>query len=106
VRRGGVVAKWYRHSLSLSLLTLFALSFIGHAMAGHAHNNIERLEHAQAPLSLGGYLGCARFWFESFQNWQSEFLSVFALVILSIWLREAHSPESKPLTAPHSSTGQ
>jgi hypothetical protein len=44
-------------------------------------------------------------WFESFQNWQSEFLSTAVLVVLSIWLRQMNSPESKKVTAPHGETG-
>jgi hypothetical protein len=51
------------------------------------------------------YLGNSRLWFESFQNWESEFLSVFAIVILSIFLRQKGSPQSKPVDAPHSETG-
>jgi hypothetical protein len=47
----------------------------------------------------------ARFWFESFQNWQSEFLSTAVIVVLSIVLRQQASPESKPVNAPHSETG-
>ena len=47
-----------------------------------------------------------RFWFESFQNWQSEFLSVFTIVFLSIFLREKGSPQSKPVDAPNSGTGE
>ncbi|MDR6515454.1 hypothetical protein J2780_002032 [Chryseobacterium camelliae] len=47
------------------------------------------------------YISGSRFWFESFQNWQSEFLAVASIVILSIWLREKGSPESKPVDMPH-----
>jgi hypothetical protein len=53
----------------------------------------------------GEYLGEAQFWFESFQNWQSEFLAVVALILLSIWLREKDSPQSKKMTARHTDTG-
>jgi hypothetical protein len=52
------------------------------------------------------YMGESRFWFESFQNWQSEFLSVFAIVVLSIFLRQQGSPQSKPVDAPHGETGE
>ncbi len=62
--------------------------------------NKEALEHGQPAESLLGYISSAQFWFESFQNWQSEFLAIFAIVILSIWLREKGSPESKPVAAP------
>ena len=61
--------------------------------------------HGGTPHTLGAHLGDAQFWFESMQNWQSEFLAVFALVLLSIVLRQKDSPQSKPMEAPHSSTG-
>ena len=51
------------------------------------------------------YIRSSQFWFESFQNWQSEFLAIAAMVVLSIHLRQRGSPESKPVDAPHSQTG-
>jgi hypothetical protein len=105
VRRGGWVLKLYEHSLSLAFLLLFVLTFALHALSGLSLYNEERSAHGQAVASLGEYLGGSRFWFESFQNWQSEFLAVLAIVVLSIFLREKGSPESKPVAAPHSQTG-
>jgi hypothetical protein len=105
VRRGGWVLKLYEHSLSLAFLLLFVLAFALHALSGLSLYNEERSAHGQAVASLGEYLGGSRFWFESFQNWQSEFLAVLAIVVLSIFLREKGSPESKPVAAPHSETG-
>jgi hypothetical protein len=95
----------YEHSLSLALLTFFSMAWIGHGLAGRAHFNSELQEHGLATITFAQYLGSSRFWFESFQNWQSEFVAVAAIVILSIWLREAGSPESKPVDAPDSNTG-
>lgn len=46
------------------------------------------------------------FWFETFQNWQSEFLSVLAIVFFTIFLRQKGSPESEPVDTPHSKTGK
>jgi hypothetical protein len=103
VRRGGLWLAVYSHSLSIALL-LFAGSFVGHALGGLAAYNGERAAHGDAPVALAGYVGSSQFWFESFQNWQSEFLAVYALVTLSIWLREKGSPESKPVAAPHDQT--
>jgi hypothetical protein len=57
-------------------------------------------------VSAAGYLATSRFWFESLQNWQSEFLSVAVLVVLSIWLREQGSPQSKPVGAGARETGE
>jgi hypothetical protein len=51
------------------------------------------------------YVTSAQFWFESFQNWQSEFMSVAVLTLLSIWFRQRSSPESKPVHKAHSDTG-
>ncbi|MBA2373429.1 MAG: hypothetical protein H0V74_04395, partial [Chloroflexi bacterium] len=105
VRAGGVVARIYEHSLGLALLTLFAISFALHVLTGAAETSAEQAAHGGSPVSAIEYLATRRLWFESFQNWQSEFMSVGALVVLSIFLREKGSPESKPVDTPHSQTG-
>jgi membrane protein implicated in regulation of membrane protease activity len=96
----------HEHSLSLMLVLLFLVSFTGHAIAGAGHYNEEQLEHGQPAISIAQYMGSSRFWFESFQNWQSEFLAVAAIVILSIWLREKGSPESKSMNSSNDETGR
>jgi hypothetical protein len=105
VRRGGIALKIYEHSLSLALMSLFLMSFALHAIGGRANYNEEQLAHGGEPLSTLSYVGTSRFWFESFQNWQSEFLAVGALFMLTIWLRERGSPQSKPVAAGHDETG-
>ena len=105
VKAGGWRLKLYSHSLSGAFIALFLASFVGHAIGGARAYSDELEQFGQAPVSTWEYLGSARFWFESLQNWQSEFLAVFCIVVLSIWLREHGSPESKPVTAPHSQTG-
>ena len=106
VRHGGVRLTLYAHSLSLALGGLFLLSVLGHAVSGTKHYNEEQHAHGESPISVLQYVKTARFWFESFQNWQSEFLAVGALVVLSIWLRERGSPESKPVHSAHNDTGR
>jgi hypothetical protein len=105
VRRGGLVLQIYERSLSLALFALFVASLALHAVGGASKHNEEALRHGGSAVTILGYLGTSRFWFESFQNWQSEFLSVAVLVLLSIVLRERGSPQSKPVAAPHSATG-
>jgi hypothetical protein len=56
---------------------------------------------ASRPSRSCKFMGTSRFWFESMQNWQSEFLSLAAMVYLSVYLRERGSAESKPVAAPH-----
>jgi hypothetical protein len=105
VRHGGVTLLLYQHSLTIALLGIFVLSFALHAVTGAGAYSAEQLAHGGAPVSAIEYLGTSRFWFESLQNWQSEFLAVGALVVLSIFLRQRGSPESKPVAAPHHQTG-
>jgi hypothetical protein len=105
VRRGGAVLWLYGHSLGLAFAVLFLISFVLHAAGSFAATNQERLQHGQTELGWGEFMQSAGFWFESFQNWQSEFLAIGSMVVLSIWLRQRGSPESKPVDAPHSQTG-
>jgi len=105
MRRGGAWQKLYEHSLSLTLFTFFLASFVAHWYQSWRLHVEENLQHGQMPMPLFEYLFDARFWFESFQNWQSEFLSVAVLCLLSIWLREKDSPQSKPMRARHTDTG-
>jgi hypothetical protein len=100
VRRGGWVLAIYRHSLSLAFLTFFLIAFSLHAMGGQRLYNEERGRDGEPPVTLEGYVTSSRFWFESFQNWQSEFLAIGSMVVLSIFLREVNSPESKKLSTP------
>lgn len=105
VRQGGVALKLYKHSLSLALFFLFALSFALHAIGGTWTYNEEQLAHGGQAETVWQFMRSSEFWFQSFQNWQSEFLAVFSLVVLSIVLRQHGSPESKPVAAPHHQTG-
>jgi hypothetical protein len=106
VKRGGWALAIYEHSLSLAFLLLFLACFLMHGVSGCANFNEELQEHGQPPLKVLSYMASSRFWFESLQNWQSEFLAIFSMVMLSIFLRERGSPESKPVDAPHGETGE
>lgn len=86
-------------------MLLFLASFTLHGVGGAGKYNEEQTRHGAAPISTIAYFGTSQFWFESFQNWQSEFLSIGVLVLLSIVLREQGSPQSKPVAAPHGETG-
>ena len=105
VRRGGWTLRLYENSLSLVFMILFLLSITVHAIGGAAAYSEERVAQGELPVAALEYVQTARFWFESFQNWQSEFLSLAAMVILSVFLRQRGSPESKPVDAPHRETG-
>jgi hypothetical protein len=101
VRRGGVALVLYSHSLTLTFLLMFFVSFLFHAAGGARAYSQERLEHGEPPLGMLGFMATYDFWFQSMQNWQSEFLAIAMMVILSVFLRQKGSPESKPVDAPH-----
>jgi len=106
VRRGGAWLRLYEHSLSLALFGLFAGSFVAHWCSSYTHYVEQRRELGLEPQhQLGAHLVDSQFWFESFQNWQSEFLSITALILLTVFLREKGSAQSKDVAAPHSETG-
>ena len=105
VRRGGLALRIYENSLSIALLSIFAFSFAMHAIGGADAYSQEQIEHGARPVSALQYLGTSRFWFESFQNWQSEFLAIGTMVVLSIYLRQRGSSQSKPVATPHAKTG-
>lgn len=94
----------YSHSLSLSLAALFILSFCLHAIGGSENYNEEAKLHGGDITTPVTYVRTSQFWYESFQNWQSEFLAVGSLLILSIHFRERGSPESKPVGKSYSHT--
>ena len=105
LRQGLFWRALYSRSLGLALASLFVISFVLHWIASARAASGEALEHGEPPVNVFAYLFDAQLWFESFQNWQSEFLSTAVLVVLSIFLRQRESPESKPVAAPHSQTG-
>jgi hypothetical protein len=106
VRKGGWILKVYEHSLSLAFLLLFLGSFFLHAVGGAGEYNDDQRVHGRAErVTTISYMATSQFWFESLQNWQSEFLAVGSMVVLTIFLREKGSKESKPVDTPHHKTG-
>ena len=104
IKKGGFILSVYKHSLTLSLLLLFLISFVLHWYGSNKDFNQINMLEGKDTESVYAYLSNSRLWFESFQNWQSEFLSVFAIIFLSIYLREFGSPQSKPVDAPYAET--
>lgn len=106
VRHGGWVVWLYERSLVVAFVSLFALSLMFHAIGGCIEENERRAEHHLPAQSVLQFAASSEFWFQSFQNWQSEFLAVFSIVTLTIFLRQRGSPQSKPVAAPHTATGK
>ncbi len=106
VKRGSIYLAVYKHSLSISLFLLFLFSFLLHWYGSWLDHNEEQLLKHRATKTFGDFIGSSKLWFESFQNWQSEFLSIFAIIFLSIYLRQYGSSQSKPVNASHHKTGE
>ncbi|MHA4894166.1 DUF6766 family protein [Pedobacter sp. PWIIR3] len=106
VKKGGWILKIYSNSLAIAFGLLFFASWGLHLYGSWQNNNVEQAAKHLPKESVMQYLGEPEFWFETFQNWQSEFLSVLAIVFLTVYLRQKGSPESKPVDAPHLETGK
>jgi hypothetical protein len=78
------------------LAIAFFVSWALHAIGGAKAFNDDQVQHGQAAISVWRYATTSQFWFESMQNWQSEFIAVAAIVGLSIFLRQRGCAESKP----------
>jgi Domain of unknown function (DUF6766) len=106
VRKGAIVRWLYANSLGLALGLLFVFCFILHLLGSTQLANEEAAREGQPPITVLADLSESRFWYESFQNWQSEFFAVGVFIVLGVYLRQRGSPESKPVTAPHDRTGR
>jgi hypothetical protein len=104
-RVGGWRTKLYSNSLAMVMGAAFVASWVAQSVAGMSAYNEEQLRQLQDPVSWSAYIGSAEFWNRSLQNWQSELLAVLSMVVLSIYLRQRGSPESKPVGASHLATG-
>ena len=99
-RAGGWIKSLYAYSLSIAFALLFLSSITVHAIGGAAEHNRQRLAEGEPAITVLQYIGTSQFWFESFQNWQSEFLAIAAMVLLAVFLRHKGSPESKSVATP------
>ena len=104
-RRRGWRLSVYSRSLSLVMGAIFLGSWLTQSVTGSVAYSEEQMRELADPVSWSEYLLLPDFWSRTLQNWQSEFLAVASMVVLSIYLRERGSPESKPVGTPHDTTG-
>jgi hypothetical protein len=101
---GGLRTRLYANSLLIVMVSIWLLSWFGQSVTGWSQFNSDQITHHQPEVNWLGYLGTADFWQATLQNWQSEFLAVGSMAVLSVYLRQRGSPESKPVGAPHDAT--
>jgi hypothetical protein len=104
-RVGGVRTWLYSNSLLIVMTAIWLASWAAQSVSGRVAYNADQLDHQEAALTWVQYIGTSDFWNRTLQNWQSEFLAVGSMAVLSIYLRQRGSPESKPVGAPHDATG-
>jgi hypothetical protein len=102
---GGLRTRIFSTSLVIVMTALWLGSWSAQSIAGWSAYNADQIDHQARTLSWLGYIGTNDFWDRTLQNWQSEFLAVGSMAILSVYLRQRGSPESKPVGAPHEATG-
>jgi len=86
---------WRSYGLSLALGALFMACWVLQTLTGWQEFVAEQAEHGLTP-SVFGADGYVWSWSRTtFENWQSEFLQLFAFVMLSAWLIHRGSPQSK-----------
>jgi hypothetical protein len=95
----------FENSLLIVMAAIWLGSWFAQSITGVSAYNADRLDHHQLPVSWSEYLTRPDFWEKTLQNWQSEFLAVGSMAILAVYLRQRGSSESKPVGAPHHSTG-
>ena len=86
---------WRDYSLSIAVGTLFVVSFILHAIFGWFQYVADQ-EDQGGQATLFGLHGFVTYFGEwTFQNWQSEFLEVLLLIVLTKYFLHKGSPESR-----------
>lgn len=88
---------FYRNGLSIVMLTMMLIFWSGQFITGWKEHNSELSEHNKPALSAGQYATSGHFISATFENWESEFLQMAIYVILTVWLRQKGSSESKKL---------
>jgi hypothetical protein len=101
----GIKTFVYSNSLLIVMSIIFFGSWFAQSVTGWTEFNSQQADHGEAAVSWLSYVGSADFWEATLQNWQSEFLAVGSFAAITVYLRQRGSPESKPVGAPHGSTG-
>lgn len=104
-RGNGLRTRLYENSLLIVMTFIFFATWFGQSLNNWRVFNENQVAHNDPGVTWGRYLLDPEFWEKTLQNWQSEFLAVGTMVVLTIYLRQRGSPESKPVGAPHDETG-
>jgi len=85
------------NGLSICLFVLFLFSAVAQSITGFHTYNQEQQEHSQPTVGFTEYIASGHFVEAIFENWESEFLQMGMYVLLTAFLFQKGSPESKKL---------
>ncbi|MGI8435880.1 MAG: DUF6766 family protein [Chthoniobacterales bacterium] len=106
-KNGGRTNSWlYRNSLSLAFGALFLGTFLAHIVFGARLYNETNAMEGQPLVSVWAFARSATFWFRTLQTWEAEFGVIAVFIVLSIFLRQEGSAESKPVESSDGETGE
>ena len=87
---------WIRdRALTLALMGMFLLFLVAQLLTGFAEYNGEQTQHGQTAVALTDYLTTGHLWEAIVENWESEFLQMAVFVLLTTFLIQKGSPESR-----------
>ncbi|KQU68896.1 DUF6766 family protein [Phycicoccus sp. Root101] len=85
------------NGLTLAFTALLVLALAGQALTGQASYNDAATDAGLPTLSIVEYVTSSQFTVDVAENWQSEYLQFLLYILLTVWLLQKGSPESKPL---------
>jgi hypothetical protein len=85
------------NGLTIAFLTLFLVALGFQAVAGWDVANEEHDRHGEPTVSFLRYVASSDFAAAVAENWQSEYLQFTLFILLTVWLLQRGSPESKEM---------
>src|SRR4029450_10355432 len=87
---------WLRdRALTLVLMGMFLIFLAGQLVTGFAEYNSEQVQHGLAAVAITDYFATGHLWEAVFENWESEFLQMAVFILLTTFLIQKGSPESR-----------
>ncbi|KAB8181632.1 DUF6766 family protein [Microbispora catharanthi] len=83
------------NALALCFLLLFLATLAGQSVAGTAAFNEEQVANGGSSVTWAEYVTSSSFAVDVAENWQSEYLQFFLYILITVWLIQRGSPESK-----------
>jgi hypothetical protein len=92
------VRRFLKHNgLTVAFLAMFLAALVFQSIAGWQLENDGREQHGEPSVTFTRYVTSSDFGSAVMENWQSEYLQFTLFILLTVWLLQRGSPESKEL---------